>query len=191
MRLVLLVLIFAAANIASAAADCASGPFLSACNDCTFDAKGKMDQACWKSYESEGKTCLATAYPMMAIKHQFSGCEQLDTCVQRLSACKEAHKSGSDLVDCKNQGMIECFIKADNCAEAASRVCADGETEEQAGFNNESAGGPVKSVPNITKNETKNESTDVYTEDEMADFFCEGMYFVLLLLVGTFFIKKE
>jgi hypothetical protein len=177
------------AGIATAAAACASGPFIKACGACTFDASGKMDQACWKSYESEGQTCLATSYPMMALKYELSGCEQLDTCVQRLSACKEAHKSGSDAVDCNNAAMIKCFTVADTCAERASAVCADGKTEEEAGFNNESAGGTIKEI-----NETEKEPEQMSRREaanNVMDFVCGGPMVTVLLGFGLLFVRKE
>ncbi len=193
-----LLFIFVIAGVANAAATCASGPFIKACNACTFDANGKMNEACWKSYESEGQTCLATSYPAMALKYQFSGCKQLDTCISRLSSCKEAQKSGSDAKDCNNPSMINCFKIADNCAEAASKVCADGETEEEAGFNNESAGGPIKEIKNTT-NTTKNttnttKTVDEYepaTLDDVVDFICGGPAFVMLLAFGMLIVRKE
>jgi hypothetical protein len=185
-----LLIIFMMAGAANAAASCASGPFIKACSACTFDASGKMNQACWKSYESEGQTCLATSYPMMALKYELSGCEQLDTCVQRLSACKEAHKSGSDAVDCKSAGMINCFTVADTCAERASEVCADGKTEEEAGFNNESAGGPIKDRPEENESLGPGNNVVPLSEGSLIDLICYGPP-ALLLLFGIVYRGKE
>lgn len=186
--IVLMILIAGAAN---AAAACASGPFLKACSACTFDANGKMNEACWKSYESEGQTCLATSYPMMALKYQFSGCEQLDTCVQRLSACKEAWKSGSDAVDCKSAGMINCFIVGDTCAERASAICADGKTENETGFNNESAGGTIKDTPEENVTEPPLSEPGIIKGGSLWELICFGPGAMAILLFGLLIVRKE
>lgn len=185
-----LIFIIIMAGAASAAAACASEPFAKACSACTFDANGKMNQACWKSYESEGQTCLATSYPMMALKYQFSGCEQLDTCVQRLSACKEVWKSGSDAVDCKSVGMINCFKTADICAERANAVCADGKTEQEAGFNNESAGGTVKDNPGKNESAGPEGNAIPISEGSLIDLICYGPA-ALLPLLAIAYKRKE
>ncbi len=186
-----IIFIIAMAGVANAVATCASEPFLKACNACTFDANGKMNEACWKQYESQGQTCLGTSYPMMALKYQFSGCEQLDTCVQRLGACKEVWKSGSDAVDCKSVGMINCFKTADICAERANAVCADGKTEEETGFNNESAGGTVKDRPeeNVTK-PTLDEPVYI-NEGDFLTQICLGPGAMGILLIGLLIVRKE
>ena len=183
-------LIIMMSGIVTAAAACASEPFLKACSACTFDANGKMNEGCWKSYESEGQTCLATSYPMMALKYQFSGCEQLDTCVQRLSACKEAWKSGSDAVDCKSVGMIDCFKRGDICAERANAVCADGKTEEEVGFNNESAGGTIKDRPEENETVGPEDNAVPIHEGSLIDLICYGPP-ALLLLFGMAYTRKE
>lgn len=185
-----LLAIFVMAGAANAAADCASGPFIKACSACTFDANGKMNQACWKSYESEGQTCLATSYPMMALKYGLTGCAQLDTCVQRLSACKEAHKSGSDAADCNNAAMINCFTVADNCAERASAVCADGKTEEETGFNNESAGGTIKDTPEEIESEVQEGNAVPLSKGSLIDLICYGPP-ALLMLFAMACTRKE
>lgn len=172
----------------SAAAACASKPFIDACNACTFDANGKMNEECWKSYESSGQTCLLTSYPGMSFKYQFGdGCKQLDECVARLSACKEAMKSGSDAKDCNNPAMIACFTKADNCALAANLVCSEGKTEEEAGFDDEEAGGPKK------KNETKNDAEIVIEmEDDPFLQICLGPAAMLMFfMVGTLCYQRK
>lgn len=185
-----IILIFMISGAANAAATCASGPFQKSCNVCTFDANGKMNEACWKQYESEGQTCLATSYPMMALKYQLSGCEQLDTCVQRLSACKEVWKSGSDAVDCKSVGMINCFKTADICAERANAVCADGKSEKEAGFNNESAGGTVKDRPEENVSAPPINEPMTIKEGSIWELICFGPGGMVLLL-GLLIARKE
>lgn len=179
------------AGISMAAEPCASKPFKDACNACTFDANGKMNEQCWKGYEDSGKTCLAVAYPGMTFAYQFgSGCKQLDECVSRLTACKEAMKSGSDKTDCNNPAMHYCFTMADNCALAANKVCSEGKTEEEAGFDDEEAGGPKK-------NDTKGEKTDAEIEMEMEDdpfiqAFCgEPAAIMMFLMMGTLFYRMK
>lgn len=169
--------------IGISAAGCALESFTKACNECSFDANGKMDKTCWEAIQKQGETCLATTYPSMSLKYAFGSCDQMDICASRLSACKEATKSGSDARDCNSQAMINCFIIADKCAEAANQVCSEGKTEEEAGFNN------ITIEENTTlENETdeKNE-TEITDEEEVEDFICSGMLFLML---GMLFLKK-
>lgn len=175
---VLVIALLLLAGLSHAEATCALDSFQKACDSCSFDANGKMDQECWKQYESEGTTCLGISYPMMSAKYTFGSCPQMDECVQRLSACKEMHKSGSDLVDCKNPEMLYCFLKGDNCAQAANAVCTEGKTEEEAGFDNESAGGPIKDPEPLLEEP----GIPAGPERNIADLFC-GPLFLLPFLV--------
>lgn len=177
-KMIVILAIAALVGFSAAAATCASGPFQQSCSACTFDAQGKMNPGCWKTYENEGKTCLATSYPGMAFAYQFGdGCPQLDTCVSRLSACKEAAKSGSDARDCNSAAMLNCYRMGDACAAAASKVCSDGKSEDEAGFNEQDAGGTKP-----PKNEMNDDDAQIGWQLDEA--FCppEPAFLLFLLL---------
>ncbi|HID45610.1 MAG TPA: hypothetical protein EYP34_07645 [Chromatiaceae bacterium] len=143
----IMVFLLLSAALSAAGGTCAYESFTKACSNCPFDANGKMDEKCFKGYESSGTTCLAKTYPGMSLSYTFGSCPQMDECVERLSACKEARKSGSDAVDCNNAEMIECFRMGDRCADAADEVCTGGKTEEEAGFDDPSVGGDAPPEP--------------------------------------------
>lgn len=187
---IMIVALLFLAGFSHAKATCAFDSFMKACDSCTFDANGKMDQQCWKQYEGEGTTCLGLSYPMMSVKYSMGFCPQMDECVQRLSACKERYKSGSDAADCNNLDMIQCFDIGDNCAQAANAVCADGKTEDEAGFNNESAGGPIKDPePEPILAPTGEAPIPPGPERDIADLFCGPGYLLAFILAGALFMR--
>ena len=143
-----------------------------------------MDKACWEEIQGEGKTCLAATYPSMSLRYAFGSCHQMDICVSRLSLCKEGAKSGSDAKDCNSQAMINCFIVADKCAEAANQVCTGGKTEEEAGFNN------ITTEENKTKNgsgEIEKNETGITDDERVEGFICSGLLFLMFAML---FLKK-
>jgi hypothetical protein len=141
-----------------------------------------MDKACWKSYEDDGKSALALAYPIMSGKYAFGSCPQMDTCISRLSACKAAATSGSDLKDCSSTAVNNCFMMGDVCIEAANKVCAEGKTEDEAGFNNISAGG--------TK--TSKQTEEKVGPRPILDFLdCYPFFILVFLMGGALYLKRE
>jgi len=139
---ILLISLLVLATVVSAMPTCGLNAYDASCNECSFDATGKMDKNCRVGHENNGKGCLGIAYPMMSIKYGLGSCAQMDVCVDRLKACKSQVSTGSDLRDCKTPSMDSCFVMGDTCGAAANKVCAEGMTEEEAGFNSPEAGGP-------------------------------------------------
>jgi hypothetical protein len=89
--------------------------------------------------------------------------------------------------------MINCFKTADICAERASAVCADGKSEEEAGFNNESAGGNVKDTPeeeNVTTSMPPDTGGNIKSGD-IWELMCYGPMGMVLLLFVMLFVRKE
>jgi len=163
----------------SFAANCSLDAFIKSCNECSFDANGKMDENCRKDVEGEGTSCLAFTYPMMSLKHQLGSCPQIDECVERLKSCKNLATTGSDAKDCSSQSMKNCFVMGDKCVEAADKVCSGGKTEEEAGFDDSEAGGPgfnpIEEVPPEDSEET------------ITDFMCGGLF---VLFMPFIFLRK-
>jgi hypothetical protein len=172
-----------ASGIASAIANVGTDQFTGACKSCSFDENGKMDKECWKSYEDSGKTSLAAAYPIMSGKYMFGDCPQVDVCVSRLQACKASFSTGSDTGDCNSAGVLGCFMMGDTCMYAANQVCAEGKSEDEAGFNNKSAGGTKEDdIIEVDKGET----------DLLRMFGCfEPMFIVLFVTGGAFYFRKS
>ncbi|MFH2101413.1 MAG: hypothetical protein ABII71_04995, partial [Candidatus Micrarchaeota archaeon] len=175
--------------VSLAVGTCAYEALTKYCNNCPFYAIGKIDEKCFKGYESQGTTCLATTYPGMSLSYTFGNCPQMDECVQRLSSCKEAHKSGSDARDCNNQEMIECFRMGDRCADAANDVCSGGKTEGEAGFDNASAGGD-EPPPAPPPEQPPQYPPKPVGEAPMWDFLCD-IWFILPMLAVLAFIRRE
>lgn len=190
LMLVLAISVFS--SLSSAMATCGMDAFRGSCQQCTFDANGKMDKACWSTYEEGVKTCLAGAYPVMAGKYYFGGCPQLDTCVQRVQACKAMYTTNSDAKDCNSPAIISCTEMGDICAEAANKVCADGENEDESGFNNVSAGG-TKFNDTMPANDTGlDESIIIIEEENPFAWLCLGFGMVLIpLFMGALFYKRR
>ena len=182
-----------------ASAGCSYDSFNAACNDCTFDAYGKMNEECWQGYQSSGTTCLGKQYPMMSAKYMIGDCPQVDECASKLTACKDANDPGTNLKECKNLATLNCFTKADACVEAANEICAQGKTEEEAGWDNVFTNQPLanETVPDTTQNITQNSTTspelsDGETAYTLWDFVCPSLDMVILLFgITALFYKRD
>jgi len=179
-------------------AGCSYDSFKAACDDCTFDAYGKMDQSCWQGYQSSGTTCLGKKYPMMSAKYMMGDCPQVDECAAKLAACKDANNPGSNLLECKNSATLNCFTMGDACVEAANKICAEGKSETDAGWNGVFTQTPLtnQTVGNVTQNATANvtatPSSDTDSMDNLIDFLCPGTQgFILLFGAVLFFYKRS
>ncbi len=185
-RIFLIGVVIVALSAISFAGTCAIDAFTKSCNECPFDESGKMDKECYEAIQDAGTTCLATTYPMMSMKYAIGSCPQMDECVSRLSTCKELFKTGSDARDCNDIAMIECFKTADRCAEASNRVCSEGKTEDEAGFNNVSAGGTIPDKPVEEENRPPRPG-----ESPLWDFVCGDAFMFVGLLMIVIFVKNE
>jgi len=180
----------------SFATTCSYDAFIQSCAKCSFDANGKMDGACSDSYQTSAKTCLGTDFPVMSTKYMFGSCPQIDECVSRLTACKEANRQGSNRQECSNLGSQNCFAKADMCAEAANQICAEGKNESEVGWDNEGYAGYPEPAQNITQpNVNQPDQYENMTQKEAAltikDFACGEEFFILLLLLTFLFAGNK
>jgi len=180
-----------------ASAGCTYDSFNAACNDCTFDAYGKMDQSCWQGYQSSGTTCLGKQYPIMSAKYMIGDCPQVDECAAKLTACKDANDPGSNLKECKNLATLNCFIMGDECVAVANEICANGKTEDEAGWDNVFTPQPLDNQTGL--NETQNVTPNVTDEQPMTnrdafntikDFLCPWD-FIILFGVIVLAYKKD
>jgi hypothetical protein len=196
-RLFILV-VFAALFLSglSFAATCSYDAFIQSCAQCPFDAYGKMNETCSDSFQTDAKTCLGKEYPIMSGKYLFGQCPQIDECVSKLTACKDANRPGSNKDECSNQGSKNCFVMADQCAVAANKICSEGKTEEEAGWNQVGTGINSTEQPtqNITpQNITQPSGNGTMTRDEAAgniwNSICPGYPIGLVLLLGLLFVK--
>ena len=111
----------------SFALDCAASAYVQSCNKCTFDATtGKMDPACYSSYQSWGTKCIAEKRPLLASKYSSGNCPAVDACASALSTCKSSASSGNDKTDCLNPMVGMCFTDSDACVVAAEKKCTSG-----------------------------------------------------------------
>ena len=181
------------------ATTCAYDSFVQSCAKCSFDSNGKMDEACSDSYQTSAKTCLGTDYPIMSAKYMMGSCPQIDECVSKLTACKEANRQGSNKEECSNLGSKNCFVRADLCAEAANKICSEGKTEEEAGWNNlDNATAPEQPIQNITNITQPNitqpiENQTLYPDSAFYGItnLCFAPEVILMLLFGSLFIRMK
>jgi hypothetical protein len=107
----------------SFAATCAADSYSSSCSKCSFDSTGKMNKACYDEQQNSGLECLFTTYPVQSSEYKLGMCPGIDTCVERLTACKERLTAGNDSADCKAGNVLRCFVQSDACVEAATADC--------------------------------------------------------------------
>jgi len=120
--LITLICLFALAS-GLFAAECAAGAYAKACSSCTFDANGKMDQACYGGYKASGLSCISAKYPITAAKYSQGKCPQFEGCISDLSSCTAQYSSGNDKADCAEGSVAVCFASADACAKSAAVKC--------------------------------------------------------------------
>jgi len=104
-------------------AGCAADAYRSACSSCQFDANGKMNQACYASYQGSGTACTTGKYPITSAKYSAGNCSQVDECISQLSSCTAQYKSGNDSADCQEGSLSVCFSAADSCMQSAAARC--------------------------------------------------------------------
>ena len=180
-------------------AGCSYDSFTQACNGCTFDQYGKMNEECWQGYQSSGTSCLGKQYTLMSAKYMIGGCPQVDECASKLTACKDANNPGSNLLECKNLASLNCFIMADDCVDVANEICANGKTEDEAGWNNVFTPQlldnqtTANEAQNVTANATgsQTEAPEIRWQD-VVEFFCPSYYgFVILFGMAALFYKRS
>ena len=179
----------------SAAASVSYDSYIKSCNECGFDANGKMDKGCWEAIQGDATAGLGIAYPVMSFKYTFGGgCAPLDQCAAALSACKQARTSGNDARDCGQNLLAYCFRQADACAEAANKICAEGKSEEESGIKD------VLSNMTAKKNETTEGNEEVVLPEEKGNNFfddwvnlaCGGPDFIMVFaLAGALFYSRK
>jgi hypothetical protein len=108
----------------ASAATCAEKSYTSSCRSCKFDSNGKMDSACYQSFQDRGVACLFAAYPMESIEYKAGSCPGIDICVDRLNTCKALYSSGNDFTDCSTGDIDNCFRQGDICVAEATKDCS-------------------------------------------------------------------
>jgi len=193
-RLFILV-VFAALFLSglSFAATCSYDAFIQSCTQCPFDAYGKMNETCSDSFQTDAKTCLGKEYPIMSTKYLFGQCPQIDECVTKLTACKDANRQGSNKDECSSQASKNCFVMADKCAEAANKICSEGKTEEEAGWNNVGTGisppNQTENITNVTPPSGGKPMNNSEAIGNIENFLCPVTTVILVLLLGSLFLK--
>lgn len=122
-----LVLVLALLSVSFAG--CALDAYSKACNSCSFDADGKIDQSCSGGYKAGGTACVSTSYPIMSGKYAQGQCPEVDACAAELSSCSAQYSSGNDKEDCQEGSVSVCYSAADQCVKQAAIKC--GEVEKQ------------------------------------------------------------
>ncbi|MCX6777478.1 MAG: hypothetical protein NT157_01175 [Candidatus Micrarchaeota archaeon] len=107
------------------AADCSSVAYKKACGQCSFDANGKMDEACFKAKQAEGLTCTTASYPIASAKYAKGECPAIDDCASELQSCQAQYASGSDKADCEEGSIAVCFAASDECVAKAANTCGE------------------------------------------------------------------
>lgn len=102
---------------------CATRAYLNACKQCPFDASGKMEGKCYDNIQGSGISCVSAAHPKAAAMYALGQCKAVDTCIQRLEACKGKMSVGNDKKDCAGYVVSSCFSEADDCMASAERSC--------------------------------------------------------------------
>ena len=115
----------ALASFSFATTPCAYSSYHKACQYCSFDQNGKMDQSCYQGYQGGGTSCVASTYPIASGKYSLGQCPQIDSCTSDLQRCKAMVTSGNDKTDCSQSYVADCFSQADACMEAAAEACGD------------------------------------------------------------------
>ncbi|MFN7991504.1 MAG: hypothetical protein U0R44_05080 [Candidatus Micrarchaeia archaeon] len=109
----------------SYAMGCAEDAYSKACNSCSFDKDGKIDQSCSSGYQSSGKTCVSTSYPIMAAKYAEGKCPDVDSCADELRSCTAQYSTGNDNADCLEGSVAVCYSAADACVRSAASKCGE------------------------------------------------------------------
>lgn len=123
--------------------NCTLETFKATCNDCSFSSAGKIDEACQKSHENQGKGCIASNYPEAAQKYNKQECPAIDYCVYTLGLCVSSRCPGTDKQDCLSPYCKTCYSEGDRCVARASvdcqgtGGCGDEKCEEDKGENSE------------------------------------------------------
>lgn len=106
-------------------AGCAASAYQQACAQCTFDANGKMDKACYDSKISSATTCYMTKEPEISAKYFAGQCKNIDRCINIMKSCQATKTTGNDRLDCQQGTVSSCFVNADACFNKQIRSCED------------------------------------------------------------------
>jgi hypothetical protein len=173
-------------GIAGAVTTCSINAYTNSCGECTFNAQGRMDPDCQAKHQTLGSACLVKDYPLTNTKYLIGMCPQIDTCISRLESCKAAAGTTSHRAECNSDAVMRCFIIADNCVDAANEICANGKNESEAGFLNDTAGGPIKSKPPEEEG-----MVVVVTEDPIFPFCMEPALILMGICGATFLVGRQ
>lgn len=106
-------------------AGCAAVGYQNACNFCSFNSQGKIEQQCYESYKTAGTTCTGAQYPITSAKYANGKCPQVDGCISELDSCTTQYRTGNDEEDCKEGSLAVCFAAADECMKQAAVTCGE------------------------------------------------------------------
>jgi hypothetical protein len=112
-------------GVAFAGMTCAADAYRNSCSSCTFDANGKMDQACYNEKKSAGIGCVSAAHIIASTAYAQGKCPGIDTCASQLSACQAQVGTGSDKENCNEGSMAMCFATSDICVDRAALDCGE------------------------------------------------------------------
>jgi len=124
MHKTMFLLVVFACGMVYAASTCSYDGYRQACQHCSFDQYGTMNQTCYEGYQANAQVCVGAAYPNLATQHLLGGCPAVDSCVSNLQLCKNLRTTGNDSEDCQYGEIDSCFREADACAALADKNCS-------------------------------------------------------------------
>lgn len=112
-------------GIAFAGMSCAADAYRYSCQQCSFDASGKMDQKCYQEKKSAGISCVAANHAIASAAYAAGKCPGIEACASDLQKCQAQMGTGNDSADCAEGSTGTCFVISDQCVDKAARDCGE------------------------------------------------------------------